>query len=136
MRAMNSSSSEATGVRSITREGIGGQTIPPRYGCLVEAELQRVGRSIQAAFPEKTRNPFRALDQQAMDLATRDMDLRAALFRFVDVTPACRSLDDLARHLVANLEEVDAPPPPIAAAMRMSGTKAGRAALGAAAAAG
>jgi proline dehydrogenase len=102
----------------------------------VEAELQRVGRSIHGAFPGRTRNPFRALDQKAMDLATRDMELRAALFRFVDVTPACRSLDDLARHLVGNLEEVDAPPPPIAAAMRMSGTKAGRAALGAAAAAG
>jgi proline dehydrogenase len=102
----------------------------------VEAELQRVGRSIHAAFPGRTRNPLRALDQKAMDLATRDMELRAALFRFVDVTPACRSLDDLARHLVGNLEEVDTPPPPIAAAMRMSGTKAGRAALGAAAAAG
>jgi proline dehydrogenase len=54
----------------------------------------------------------------------------------VDVTPACRSLDDLARHLTGYLDEVDARPPPIAAAMRMSGTKAGRTALGAAAAAG
>src|SRR5918993_5974384 len=122
MRAMNSSSSEATGVRSITREGIGGQTIPPRYGCLVEAELQRVGRSIQAAFPEKTRNPFRALDQKAMDLATRDMELRAALFRFVDVTPACRSLDDLARHLVGNLEQMPERPPALDGAVRAAGT--------------
>ena len=65
-----------------------------------------------------------------------DAELRAALFRFVDVTPACRSLDDLARHLAGYLEEVDDRPPPIQAAMRMSGTKAGRAALGAAAAAG
>jgi proline dehydrogenase len=102
----------------------------------VEAELQRVGRSIHAAFPTRTRNPLRALDQRAMELAAQDMELRAALFRFVDVTPACRSLDDLARHLTGYLDEVDARPPPIAAAMRMSGTKAGRAALGAAAAAG
>jgi proline dehydrogenase len=102
----------------------------------VEAELQRVGRSIHGAFPGRTRNPFRALDQKAMELAAQDMELRAALFRFVDVTPACRSLDDLARHLTGYLDEVDARPPPIAAAMRMSGTKAGRAALGAAAAAG
>ena len=71
-----------------------------------------------------------------MELASQDAELRAALFRFVDVTPACRSLDDLARHLADYLEEVDDRPPPIAAAMRMSGTKAGRAALGAAAAAG
>jgi proline dehydrogenase len=102
----------------------------------VEAELQRVGRSIHAAFPHRTRNPLRVLDQRAMELAGQDMELRAALFRFVDVTPACRSLDDLARHLTGYLGEVDSRPPPIAAAMRMSGTKAGRAALGAAAAAG
>jgi proline dehydrogenase len=102
----------------------------------VEAELQRVGRSIQAAFPGRTRNPLRALDQKAMELASQDMELRAALFRFVDVTPACRSLDDLARHLTGYLDEVDTRPPPIEAAMKMSGTKAGRTALGAAAAAG
>ena len=71
-----------------------------------------------------------------MQLASHDAELRAALFRFVDVTPACRSLDDLARHLAGYLDEVDDQPPPIQAAMRMSGTKAGRAALGAAAAAG
>ena len=89
-----------------------------------------VGRSIHAAFPGKSRHPLRALDQRAMELASQDAELRAALFRFVDVTPACRSLDDLARHLTGYLEEVDERPPPIAAAMRMSGTKPGRAALG------
>jgi RHH-type proline utilization regulon transcriptional repressor/proline dehydrogenase/delta 1-pyrroline-5-carboxylate dehydrogenase len=71
-----------------------------------------------------------------MELASQDAELRAALFRFVDVTPACHSLDDLARHLTGYLEEVDDRPPPIQAAMRMSGSKPGRAALGAAAAAG
>jgi RHH-type proline utilization regulon transcriptional repressor/proline dehydrogenase/delta 1-pyrroline-5-carboxylate dehydrogenase len=76
------------------------------------------------------------IDQRAMELASQDAELRAALFRFVDVTPACRSLDDLARHLTGYLEEVDERPPPIEAAMRMSGTRPGRAALGAAAAAG
>ena len=56
---------------------------------------------------------------------------------FVDVTPACRSLDDLARHLTAYLDEVRRAP--AAARRRACGwrsTKAGRAALGAAAAAG
>jgi proline dehydrogenase len=102
----------------------------------VEAELHAVGRSIHAAFPTRSRNPLRALDQKAMELASQDQELRAALFRFVDVTPACRSLDDLASHLSDYLDEVDERPPPIEAAMRMSGTRAGRAALGAAAAAG
>jgi RHH-type proline utilization regulon transcriptional repressor/proline dehydrogenase/delta 1-pyrroline-5-carboxylate dehydrogenase len=102
----------------------------------VEDELQQVGRSIHAAFPGHSRHPLRELDRRAMELAAQDQELRAALFRFVDVTPACTGLDDLARHLTAYLDEVDERPPPIQAAMRMSGTKAGRAALGAAAAAG
>jgi proline dehydrogenase len=102
----------------------------------VETELQEVGREIHAALPGRSRHPLRVLDQRAMELASQDGELRAALFRFVDVTPACRSLDDLARHLTGYLEEVDDRPPPIEAAMRMSGTKPGRAALGAAAAAG
>jgi proline dehydrogenase len=102
----------------------------------VESQLQDVGRTIHSALPGRSRHPLRMLDQRAMELASQDAELRAALFRFVDVTPACRSLDDLARHLTGYLEEVDDRPPPIEAAMRMSGTKPGRAALGAAAAAG
>jgi proline dehydrogenase len=102
----------------------------------LESELQRIGRSIHAAFPTRSRHPLRALDVKAMEMASEDQELRAALFRFVDVTPACTSLDDLARHLSAYLDEVDERPPPLAAAMRMSQSKAGRTALGAAAAAG
>jgi proline dehydrogenase len=102
----------------------------------VESQLLEVGRTIHAALPGRSRHPLRVIDQRAMELASQDAELRAALFRFVDVTPACRSLDDLARHLAGYLEEVDDRPPPIEAAMKMSGTKPGRAALGAAAAAG
>ena len=54
--------------------------------------------------PPASRHPLRALDAKAMELASRDEELRAALFRLVDVTPACRSLDDLARHLTGFLE--------------------------------
>jgi RHH-type proline utilization regulon transcriptional repressor/proline dehydrogenase/delta 1-pyrroline-5-carboxylate dehydrogenase len=71
-----------------------------------------------------------------MELASSDRELRAALFRFVDVVPACRSLDDLARHLTGFLQELPDAPPPVSAAMRIAHTKAGRAALGAAAAGG
>jgi RHH-type proline utilization regulon transcriptional repressor/proline dehydrogenase/delta 1-pyrroline-5-carboxylate dehydrogenase len=102
----------------------------------VESQLQEVGRTIHAALPGRSRHPLRALDQRAMELASQDAELRAALFRFVDVTPACRSLDDLAQHLTGYLDEVDERPPPIEVAMRMSHSKPGRAALGAAAAAG
>ncbi len=103
---------------------------------LVERQTHEIGLELAGAFPSSTRHPLRALDARAMDLASSDRELRAALFRFVDVVPACRSLDDLARHLTSFLEELPERPPPIAAAMRIAHTKAGRAALGAAAAGG
>jgi proline dehydrogenase len=102
----------------------------------LERSIREIGTELASAFPSSARHPLRAIDQRAMDLASGDRQLRAALFRFVDVTPACRSLDDLARHLREYLREVPATPPPLAAAMRMADLKAGRAALGAAAAAG
>src|SRR3954467_9979986 len=102
----------------------------------IDDEILAVGRDVAARFPSAARRPMKALDDKAMDLASQDEQLRAALFRFVDVVPACRSLDDLARHLSGFLDEGAAPPPPLEVAMRMSESKAGRAALGAAAAAG
>jgi hypothetical protein len=101
----------------------------------LEAELYEVGRRLAAAMPV-TRNPLKAFDNKAMDLAAQDAELKAALFRFVDVVPACRSLEDLARHLTGFLGEVEHAPPPVSVAMRMGNTRAGRAALGAASAAG
>ncbi|HEY7621192.1 MAG TPA: proline dehydrogenase family protein, partial [Solirubrobacteraceae bacterium] len=101
-----------------------------------EADILAVGRDLAAALPGTSRNPLKLIDERAMELASQDEELRAALFRFVDVVPACRSLDDLAGHLTGFLEEVGDRPPPLEVAMRMSGTKAGRTALGAAAAAG
>ena len=53
-----------------------------------ERDLIEIGRSIHAAFPSRSRNPLRALDERAMELAATDDELRAALFRLVDVTPA------------------------------------------------
>jgi proline dehydrogenase len=102
----------------------------------LEERLREVGRELAGRFPAKARHPVRALDAKAMELSAQDAELRAALFRFVDVTPACRSLDDLARHLAGYLDEVEEKPPPLRAAMKMAETRAGRTALGAAAAAG
>src|SRR5439155_3250958 len=104
----------------------------------LERELFEVGKRLAEALPS-TRNPLKAIDDKAMDLASSDAELKAALFRFVDVVPACRSLDDLARHLTGFLGEVEAPTggwAPIGVAMKMGNTKAGRRALGLAAAAG
>jgi RHH-type proline utilization regulon transcriptional repressor/proline dehydrogenase/delta 1-pyrroline-5-carboxylate dehydrogenase len=71
-----------------------------------------------------------------MELASGDRELRAALFRFVDVVPACRSLEDVARHLRDFLAELPETPPTVSAAMRIADLRAARPALGAAAAAG
>jgi len=102
----------------------------------LEREIQRIGHSLADAFPAAHRHPLKALDERAMELAAHDAELRAALFRFVDVVPACRSVDDLASHLSAFLEEIPDRPPSVRAAMKMADTKGGRAALGAASAAG
>jgi len=104
-------------------------------GADTEALVQGIGRELHAALPRPSRHPVKALDARAMELTSRDADLRAALFRLVDVTPACRSLADLARHLVSYLGEVDSAPASLERALRAADNAAGRQALGAAAAA-
>jgi proline dehydrogenase len=99
----------------------------------VEAELQRIGRALHDALPSPLRHPVRTLDQRAMEAASHDQELRAALFRLVDVTPACRSPTELAGHLRQYLDEVDERPVAVSAAMRAADTAAGRRALGIAA---
>ena len=102
----------------------------------LDEDILAIGRELAKKFPPPSRNPLKAMDEKAMDFAAQDAELKAALFRFVDVVPACRSLDDLARHLTGFLEEVDDRPPSIDVAMRMGNSRAGRTALGAAAATG
>jgi len=101
-----------------------------------DAEVLKIGRRLASAFPSTSRHPMKAIDDRAMDFASQDAELRAALFRFVDVVPACRSLDDLARHLTGFLGEVDDKPMGLDMAMRMGNSRPGRATLGAAAATG
>ena len=102
----------------------------------LEREVLTVGRRLAERFPAAGRHPLRALDERAMRATTRDRELRAAIFRLVDVTPACRSTDDLARHLAAFASEVEHRPGTLEAMMRAAHTKAGRIALGGAVAAG
>ena len=102
----------------------------------LEQETFAVGRRLYDALPGRSRSPLKVLDDKAMDFASSDQELKAALFRFVDVVPACRSLDDLARHLTGFLGEMEDQPPPIAAAMKMGNSKTGRRALGLASARG
>ena len=102
----------------------------------LEPEIARIGRTLAEGFPSAARHPLRALDSRAMEATASDEELRAALFRLVDVTPACRSLDDLARHLTGFLEQLPERPAALDGAVRAAGTRAGRVALGAAVTAG
>jgi RHH-type proline utilization regulon transcriptional repressor/proline dehydrogenase/delta 1-pyrroline-5-carboxylate dehydrogenase len=108
--------------------------LPEPASSAVETEIVTIGRELAAAFPGGARHPWRTLDARAMELAAGDRELRAALFRFVDVFPACRSLDDVARHLRDFLQELPEAPPSLTAALRIADVKAARPALGAAAA--
>src|SRR3954464_130850 len=101
----------------------------------VERGRFEVGRRLASALPT-TRNPLKAIDDKAMDLASSHAELKAALFRFVAVGPATPTLYDLGRRLSAFLGDISEPAPPVGVAMKMGASKAGRRALGLAAAAG
>ncbi len=101
-----------------------------------EQQILEVGRQLLAAFPSHRRNPLRAVDDRAIDITAGDPELRAAMLRLVDVAPGCRSPEDLAAHLAGFLDEVEHRPAALSLAMRMGDTRAGRAALGRAVAAG
>ena len=108
----------------------------PSAASVDQGEILKVGGALAEGMHSSRPRPSRALDEKAMKLAARDGELRAALFRLVDVTPACRDLDDLGHHLSGLLDEVGERPASIEAAMRVAHTKAGRVALGAAVTAG
>ena len=101
-----------------------------------EQRILEVGRRLLATVHSGARGPISAVDDKAIDLTSRDPELRAAMLRLVDVAPGCRTAEDLAAHLIALLGEVEHRPPALALAMRMADNRAARAALGIAVAAG
>ena len=66
-----------------------------------------------------------------MELLSRDPQLRAALFRLVDVAPACAGPREVAAHLASLLSEVERPLAPVSVARRASQRPATRGAVGA-----
>lgn len=70
-----------------------------------QEQVLAVGRRIDAALPARKRSPGARVDDTLMRLAASDQHLRAALFRFIDVRPACRSTRELGEHLTALLGE-------------------------------
>src|SRR3954467_4649564 len=72
----------------------------------IEPRVRELGRRIAAGQATGGRSRSRAFEDRGMELLARDPALRAALFRLVDVAPACADRRDLARHLASLLGEV------------------------------
>jgi RHH-type proline utilization regulon transcriptional repressor/proline dehydrogenase/delta 1-pyrroline-5-carboxylate dehydrogenase len=70
-----------------------------------EREVHAWGRRLAQQLPRAGRNPAALAERRMMQAMIGDPQLRAALFRFVDVRPACRDRSGLVRHLHEYLEE-------------------------------
>ncbi|WP_051324849.1 proline dehydrogenase family protein [Candidatus Solirubrobacter pratensis] len=86
----------------------------------LEPEVRALGHRIAAEQARAPRGAGRTFEDRGMELLSRDPQLRAALFRLVDVAPACASPRELAEHLAALLGEVDRQRPPVSTARRVS----------------
>ena len=95
----------------------------------LEAEILDLGRGLARERPSLRRLP-RVAQDRGMALAARDPQLRAALFRLVDVAPACAGPGELAEHLDALLDGVEHRSAPVAAAARAAHAAPTRATTG------
>jgi len=102
----------------------------------LEALITEVGRSLAAAYPPAIRHPARTVDQRLMQIVADRPDVQAALFRFVDATPACHTPEELTEHLTALLEEVEDPPALLRAPEALGRARVGEKLVGSVAAAG
>jgi proline dehydrogenase len=76
----------------------------------LEARVEAIGRRLAELLPEPGRGPAAVAEQRVMERMVTDPALRTALFRFVDVRPACRSNAELVSHLEQLLLEADDSP--------------------------
>jgi RHH-type proline utilization regulon transcriptional repressor/proline dehydrogenase/delta 1-pyrroline-5-carboxylate dehydrogenase len=76
----------------------------------LEAAIAAVGAQLVAALPDARRTPRAAVERRVMAAMVADPALRAAVFRFVDVRPACDGPDDVARHLGELLAQAEDSP--------------------------
>jgi proline dehydrogenase len=109
-------------------------TLPSGDGDAVEAEVRALAHRLARGRP-LARRVSRVADERALALMGRDPGLQAALFRLVDVAPACATPRELADHLSALLAGVGAGRAPAPRLARIAGAQAARGASGRVAAA-
>ncbi|HZO07614.1 MAG TPA: hypothetical protein VFB52_14590, partial [Solirubrobacterales bacterium] len=89
----------------------------------LEPEVLALGRELgQQRFSLRTAK--RGAHDRAMALVSSDEQLRAALFRLVDVAPACAGPPELAAHLAAYLDDVEDEALPVALGHRAADSRA------------
>lgn len=100
-----------------------------------EARIPAIGHRL-AAVMARQHDPRAAIEARIMDRIADRPDLRAAIFRLVDVRPACHDYPDIAAHLAALLDEVDQPAAPFGLARSLARRPGTRTLVGVAGAAG
>jgi proline dehydrogenase len=115
-----------------------GETVAPAPGSApsatpdLDAEIRALGRRL-ARGGTPLRRAKGAANDRLMALVSRDPQVRAALFRLVDVAPACAGPAELAEHLSAYLAGVQRRTAPLALATRAAAAPGARWAAGRAA---
>lgn len=91
----------------------------------LDPRILEIGRSLS----RKKHGPSavsRAAQNKMMQRMSRDADVMAALFRVVDVAPACDGPAELAAHLAAYLDEVESPTGSVAMVTKVADARMGR----------
>src|SRR4051794_14453689 len=73
----------------------------------LERPIQRIGTDLAARMPRPRAVSAARVERRMTEMLVKDPALRAALFRFVDVRPACATPADVARHLHELLADAD-----------------------------
>lgn len=83
-------------------------TLPPSLEAFdaFDVEVLELARRLADGGGSLLRHPLRAAHARGMELVSRDLPLRAALFRMVDVAPVCEGPLELSEHLAALLADV------------------------------
>jgi proline dehydrogenase len=79
----------------------------------LERRTREIAEELWRVEPGSWRHPLLALGRRRLSGLDEHPALRSALFRFVDVAPACRGPRERAAHLRAFLREIDGEPVPL-----------------------
>src|SRR5215217_465496 len=74
----------------------------------LEAPIRAIGTDLAARMPKPRAVSAARVERRMTEMLVQDPALRAALFRFVDVRPACTTPQDVTRHLHELLADADA----------------------------